>query len=64
MKKFNAKLLIGGTSISEDLNHFKENDYQCVVGTPGRIYDLINRRSINTNEMKILVIDEADEIRL
>ena len=62
MSGFNAKLLIGGTSINSDLNDFKENNYQCVVGTPGRIYDLINRRVINTNEMKILVIDEADEM--
>ena len=33
-----------------------------VVGTPGRIYDMIRRKAIRTNCIKILVIDEADEM--
>ena len=62
MDGFKSKLLIGGTQVNEDINDVKNNTYQCIVGTPGRIYDLIYRRVIQTNEMKILVIDEADEM--
>ena len=62
MDGFKSKLLIGGTQVNEDINDLKKHTYQCIVGTPGRIYDLIYRRVIQTNEMKILVIDEADEM--
>ena len=33
-----------------------------VVGTPGRVQDLINRECFNTLGLKMLVIDEADEM--
>ena len=32
------------------------------MGTPGRIYDMINRGAIKTNHVKILILDEADEM--
>jgi len=35
---------------------------QIVVGTPGKITDLIKRRHINTRDVKVLVLDEADEM--
>lgn len=31
-------------------------------GTPGRVFDMIKRRSLRTREMKMLVLDEADEM--
>lgn len=33
-----------------------------VSGTPGRVYDMIQRRALQTRDLKILVIDEADEM--
>lgn len=33
-----------------------------VVGTPGRVFDMINRRALKTDNMKIFCLDEADEM--
>lgn len=33
-----------------------------VVGTPGRLLDLVNRRSLDLSQVKVLVLDEADEM--
>jgi len=33
-----------------------------VVGTPGRVYDMINRNVLNLNNVKMFVLDEADEM--
>ncbi|KAG6878994.1 hypothetical protein C0992_006052 [Termitomyces sp. T32_za158] len=35
---------------------------QIVIGTPGRVHDMLKRRSINPDKIKLLCIDEADDI--
>ena len=35
---------------------------QVIIGTPGRISDLINKDIINSNEIKLIIIDEADDV--
>ena len=52
---------IGGKSIGEDVRRL---DYgvQVVSGTPGRVFDMIRRRNLRTRALKMLVIDEADEM--
>ncbi len=52
---------IGGKSIGEDIRRL---DYgvQIVSGTPGRVFDMIQRRSLQTRNLKMLVIDVADEM--
>lgn len=52
---------IGGKSIGEDIRRL-DNGVQVVSGTPGRVYDMIKRRNLNTKGIKMLVIDEADEM--
>jgi ATP-dependent RNA helicase len=39
-----------------------ERGVHIVSGTPGRIYDMIQRRSLRTRSIKMLVLDEADEM--
>lgn len=39
-----------------------ESGAHVVVGTPGRVYDMINRRALNTKDIKMFVLDEADEM--
>jgi len=39
-----------------------ERGVHIVVGTPGRLRDHIQRKSLNTSEMKVVVLDEADEM--
>ncbi|KAI8644605.1 ATP-dependent RNA helicase eIF4A [Parasitella parasitica] len=53
---------IGGTSIGEDIAALNKGVH-IVVGTPGRIHDMIqNRRALKTEKMKLFVLDEADEM--
>jgi translation initiation factor 4A len=52
---------IGGTNVRDDMKKL-ESGQHVVVGTPGRVYDMINRRALRTDQMKIFVLDEADEM--
>jgi len=52
---------IGGQSIGEDIRKL-EGGVHVVSGTPGRVFDMINRRSLRTRNIKMLVLDEADEM--
>ncbi|CDK27521.1 unnamed protein product [Kuraishia capsulata CBS 1993] len=52
---------IGGTSVGEDMKQFGKGQ-QVVSGTPGRVVDMIKRRTLNTRNIKMLVLDEADEL--
>lgn len=51
----------GGANISTQIFALK-NKGQIVVGTPGRTLDLINRKKLKVDEIKWLVLDEADEM--
>lgn len=53
--------VIGGKSIQEDIRRL-EHGVHIVSGTPGRVYDMINRRVLRTRSLKLLVLDEADEM--
>jgi len=52
---------IGGTLVSEDMRKLEKGAH-VVVGTPGRVYDMINRRALSTKDIKMFVLDEADEM--
>jgi len=52
---------VGGTNVREDMAKLQEG-VQVVVGTPGRVFDMINRRALRTDNIKIFCLDEADEM--
>lgn len=52
---------IGGTSIREDQRQL-EKGVHVVVGTPGRVNDMISRNVLQTEKIKMFVLDEADEM--
>merc|ERR1712168_1532340 len=52
---------IGGTNLREDMRRL-EIGVQIIVGTPGRVFDMINRRVLNPKAIKMFVLDEADEM--
>ena len=54
-------LCIGGRSMEQDTKDLATKP-QIVVGTPGRIHDLLRRRRIDPKTIKLLVLDEADEM--
>ena len=60
--KANVHSLIGGTSIQRDLEALDSGGVHVVSGTCGRVNDMIQRRSLKTKNIRILVIDEADEM--
>nr|CAI5828676.1 unnamed protein product [Callosobruchus analis] len=52
---------IGGTNLGEDIRKLDYGQH-VVSGTPGRVYDMIRRRALRTRSVKMLVLDEADEM--
>lgn len=52
---------IGGTSMSDDIEALRSG-VQIVVGTPGRVFDMIDRRYFKTHKIKMFILDEADEM--
>jgi translation initiation factor 4A len=52
---------VGGTAVQASMRILKEGVH-VVVGTPGRVHDMISRRALNVDQMKLFVLDEADEM--
>ena len=52
---------IGGRNVNDDVFNL-EHGTHVVSGTPGRVYDMILRRTFKTTSVKMLVLDEADEM--
>ncbi|KAK9828067.1 hypothetical protein WJX81_007704 [Elliptochloris bilobata] len=59
--KVSAHTCIGGTSLGEDMRKLEAGPH-IVSGTPGRVFDMIKRRSLRTRAIATLVLDEADEM--
>ena len=53
--------VVGGTDVFQCRNDLDKLP-QIIIGTPGRILDMINKRSIFTDKLVSLIFDEADEI--
>jgi superfamily II DNA/RNA helicase len=54
-------LCIGGTSVRDQFRNLKRNN-DFVVGTPGRIKDMVQRKALNMAQFKTIVLDEADRM--
>jgi translation initiation factor 4A len=52
---------IGGTRVRDDISTL-ESGVHVVVGTPGRVYDMLCRRVLKPDHIKVFVLDEADEM--
>jgi translation initiation factor 4A len=62
IKGLRTQLLIGGSSTDDDIQNLLKNTPHVVIGCPGRIHDMIRRRKLNTSNLQLLVLDEADEM--
>jgi translation initiation factor 4A len=51
----------GGPPVHEDIRAL-DRGVHFLVGTPGRIYDLLNRKALQTSTIRVLVLDEADQM--
>ncbi|PPR98285.1 hypothetical protein GOBAR_AA22403 [Gossypium barbadense] len=56
-----AHACIGGKSVGEDIRKL-ENGVHVVSGTPGRVCDMIKRRTLRTRAIKLLILNESDEM--
>ena len=61
LKNIKTTAVYGGSSIMEQIRSLREKP-QIIVGTPGRVIDLINRKALDFSEISWLVLDEADEM--
>jgi translation initiation factor 4A len=52
---------IGGTNVRQDMDKLRAG-VQLVVGTPGRVFDMINRRALAVDYIHYFCLDEADEM--
>ncbi|MBP3040197.1 DEAD/DEAH box helicase [Bacillaceae bacterium Marseille-Q3522] len=53
--------IYGGQDISRQIRALKKNPH-IIVGTPGRVLDHINRRTLKLDHVKTVILDEADEM--
>jgi len=61
-KNLRTQLLVGGTSTEEDSRKLLNSPPHVVIGCPGRVHDMIRRKKFKTNELAMIVLDEADEM--
>jgi len=52
---------IGGTRVQDDIGMLR-NGVHVVVGTPGRVYDMLCRHHLKPDHIKVFILDEADEM--
>lgn len=57
-----TEVIYGGEPLKDHIKLFANNPPTIVVGTPGRILDLVKRKSIKLENLKTFVIDECDKV--
>ena len=62
MEGLRTQLIVGGNSVEEDINLLRKATPHVVVGCPGRVMDMMKRSHISPNSIKLVVVDEADEM--
>jgi len=62
MDGLRIRVLVGGSSMESDIENLKNNTPHCIVGCAGRVYDMMRRNHIQSKTIKLIVLDEADEM--
>ena len=62
MTSLRSHLLIGGTAVDRDIYDIRAKNPHVFIGCPGRILDFLNKRVITAETLRMIVLDEADEI--
>jgi len=60
--KIHIETVYGGTSVQNQIKDIKRRTPHIVVGTPGRLIDLLKRNVIRIDQVQRVVLDEADEM--
>jgi len=59
--KMEIHCCVGGTAVRDDIRKLQEGVH-IVVGTPGRVFDMINRGALRLEACRLFILDEADEM--
>lgn len=62
MDGLRVKILVGGSSVEQDAISLKKTIPHIIVGCPGRVYDMMYRNYIISKNIKLMILDEADEM--
>ncbi|KAG0569950.1 hypothetical protein KC19_6G127800 [Ceratodon purpureus] len=58
-----AMLLVGGTDVTAEVAKLKQSGANVLIGTPGRLYDIMERVSaLDFRNLEVLILDEADRL--
>ncbi|KAG4995426.1 hypothetical protein JHK82_032150 [Glycine max] len=58
-----SMLLVGGAEVKTDIKKIEEEGANILIGTPGRLYDIMNRMDVlDLKNLEILILDEADRL--
>ncbi len=61
LKDIKTTAVYGGSSIMDQIRSLRDKP-QIIVGTPGRVIDMIGRKALDFSEVQWVVLDEADEM--
>src|SRR5690606_4188656 len=59
--KLYSTLIVGGTNMDRQIRDLRRGPH-VIIGTPGRLIDLMKRKVLNLDGIKTLVLDEADRM--
>jgi translation initiation factor 4A len=62
MDNLKVQTLFGGCAFDDNCDFNKKNVPHIICGCPGRVYDMIRRDKISTKKIKLVILDEADEM--
>lgn len=61
-EKIKVTCIIGGMSKEKQLRVLRERKPQIIIGTPGRLHELLGEKVLNFSHLKYLIVDEADRM--
>lgn len=62
MDGLKIQTIFGGSRIEEGSSFSTKNIPHIICGCPGRVYDMMRRDRISSNNIKLIILDEADEM--
>ncbi|XP_022995332.1 DEAD-box ATP-dependent RNA helicase 18 [Cucurbita maxima] len=63
LSNIKSVLLVGGADVKEDMNKIEEEGANLLIGTPGRLFDMMERmENLDFRNFEVLILDEADRL--
>ncbi len=62
LDKVKTEVIMGGVPIKDHFKLLKENPPTIIVGTPGRILELVRKKALDLKKLKHFILDECDKL--